>query len=135
MIAVAASAWFIVAMRMLFVGVKVPDDVRDALAEQRRRDQWKAYFLVPVLMAILLGVNLLRPDPASEILFLYSLTFAVIPVAFFPVRGRIFKDDAARQQNPGVEIKPDRFAMVWVICALCLVTLIAVVALSLRHPG
>ncbi|MFF6874052.1 hypothetical protein ACFY9S_01690 [Streptomyces sp. NPDC012474] len=77
----------------------------------------------------LLATNLLRPEPAPEILFLYSVAFASIPIALFPVRARILRAYVAQQQNPDIKMKPDRLAMVWIVGFLCTVLLVAVLAL------
>ena len=133
-ISVAASVFFIGAMLLMHVGLKLPDDTRAALAEHRRRNRWKIYFLAPVMLAIELATNLLDADRASDVLFLYSVALAALPVALFPVRGRMFRDYVAMQRNPGVKIKLDRLMMAWVCGVLFVAVVASVLALTVPSP-
>src|ERR671923_79017 len=94
--------------------MRLPDELRRTIEQRSKRGKWMFYFLIPVLLAAVLGTNLLRPEPAPAILFLYSVVLASIPVALFPVRGRMLKDYITQQQNPDIKIKPDRLTMTWI---------------------
>ncbi len=135
MIAVAATAFFMVSMPALGKGMKLPDEVRSTLEQQKRRGKWAFYLLTPVAAAAVLATNLLRPEPAPAILFMYSVVLASIPIALFPVRARMVKDYIAQQQNPDIKIKPDRLTMAWVVGFLSTVLLGAVLALMATPYG
>ena len=132
LIALAATMVFMLGMGALPLGLDLPADVRRTL-ERRLR---VFYFLTPVVACAVIAVNLLRPEPTSEILFLYSVAFAAIPVALFPVRARIVRDFAAqRQKAPAPDIKPDRLAMTWIVAVLTTVLIAATVALLATGHG
>jgi hypothetical protein len=130
LIAVAATAFFVVSLRALFKAttLMLPDELRRALLRQQERRWWVWYLIVLLQAAILLGGNLLPPEPLSELMFLYVVSFTSIPIALFPVRRRIVKDYIAQQENPDIVIKPDRIAMVWIVGFLSTVVLVAVLA-------
>jgi hypothetical protein len=134
-IAVAATGFFMLGIRGLPVGIKLPDDVHDATEADLDRGWWKLYVLTPAFAAVVLVVSRLRPGPAPVILFLYSAMFVAIPVALFPVRGRILRDYVLQRRNPGVPIRPDRLAMAWIIGVLSVACLAAVAALMTTPYG
>lgn len=132
LIALAATMVFMLGMGALPLGLDLPGDLRTKL-ERRLR---VFYFLTPVVACAVIAVNLLRPEPTSEILFLYSVAFAAIPVSLFPVRARIVRDYVAqRQKAPAAEIKPDRLALFWIIGFLMTVIVVATVALMATGHG
>ncbi|WP_410534762.1 hypothetical protein [Streptomyces sp. KL2] len=129
LIALAATAFFMIGMRALIHGMRLPDEPRSAWERQSRRRRQAFYLVTPVFAAAVLAVNLLRPGPAPELLFLYSVAFVSVPVALFPVRARVLRDYIAQQQNPGATAGPDRLTMAWITGFLCTVILVAVFAL------
>ena len=135
LIAVTATAFFMIGIRALPVGMRLPDELRRTIEQRSKRGKWMFYFLIPVLLAAVLGTNLLRPEPAPAILFLYSVVLASIPVALFPVRGRMLKDYITQQQNPDIKIKPDRLTMTWIAGFMSTVMLVAVLALMTTEYG
>ncbi|MFI7499130.1 hypothetical protein ACIBVL_11570 [Streptomyces sp. NPDC049687] len=134
LIAVAATVFFMISMPALAKGMKLPDEMRSTL-ERNRTGRWAFYLLTPVAATAVLATNLLRPEPAPAILFLYSVAFASIPIALFPVRARMLKDYIAQQQNPDIKIKLDRLTMAWVAGFLSTVLLVAVLALMATSYG
>ncbi|MBO2460173.1 hypothetical protein [Actinomadura violacea] len=128
-IAVAATAFFLLTMRALPFGLKIPADVRAEWAEQGRRRKWAFYLLTPLFAAGVLSMNLLRSGPASPVLFLYSVAFAAIPLAVFPVRGRMLRAYLAQRGAPDVPEKTDWPAVAWIVAVLSVVLLGAVIAL------
>ncbi|MEW2316072.1 hypothetical protein [Streptomyces bauhiniae] len=135
LIAVAATAFFMISMPALGKGVKIPDEARSVWEEQNRRAKRACYLLTPLLATALLATNLLRPEPTPALLFMYSVAFVSIPVALFPVRARMVKDYIAQQQNPDIKIKPDRLTMAWVGGFISTVLLVAVLALMATPYG
>lgn len=135
LIAVAATVFFMAGVLALPIGLKVPDELRSTMDQQWRRGRRAFYVLTPVILSVVLAVNLLRPEPAPTILFLYSVTIASIPVALFPIRGRMVKDYIARQQNPGIMVKPDRLATAWIVGFLLAVCLAAALVLTATSYG
>ncbi|MEU9921256.1 hypothetical protein AB0H51_08095 [Streptomyces griseoluteus] len=135
LIAVAATAFFMISMPALGKGIKLPDEVRSTWEEQNRRGKWAFYLLTPMVATAVLATNLLRPEPAPAILFMYSVVFASIPIALFPVRARMLKDYMAQQQNPDIKIKPDRLTTAWVAGFISTVLLVAVLALMATPYG
>ncbi|KUJ64899.1 hypothetical protein ACZ90_54100 [Streptomyces albus subsp. albus] len=135
LIAVLATVFFVIGMRAMSLGMELPEDGRGTL-ELRNKQARRAFtLLTPVVAAAVLGTSLLRPGPASPILFLYSVAFTAIPVALFPVRGRLVKSYVAQQQDPGSEIKPDRLATAWICAVLSAAILAAVLALMTTRQG
>lgn len=128
-IAAAATVFFMIGMRAISVGVKLPDELRSALGEHNRRANRVFYFVAPVFAVALLAVKLQRPEPASLILFLYSVAFVAIPIAILPVRARILKATLAQQQNTITKSNPDHLVTAWIVGFLCTVMLVAVFAL------
>ncbi|GAA2398253.1 hypothetical protein GCM10010191_01200 [Actinomadura vinacea] len=131
LIALAATMFFMLGMGALPLGIDLPDDLRDTL-ERRLR---VFYFMAPVLACAVLAVNLLRPNPSSEILFLYSVAFAAIPVALFPVRARLFRAYVAQHQNPDARVELDRLALFWIVGSLTTVIVVATIALMAAKYG
>ncbi|TDD93025.1 hypothetical protein [Actinomadura rubrisoli] len=135
LIAAAATLVFMVGMRALSSGMKLPDDLRDTMKQQGKGGRWAFYLLTPAFAGAVLATSLLRPEPASPILFLYSVAFASIPAACLPVRGRMLKTYIVQQRNPGTKVKPDRLAMAWIGGSLSVVCLAAVLALTTTGHG
>jgi hypothetical protein len=129
LIALAATAFFMIGVRALVHGMRLPGEPRSAWERQSRRRRQAFYLVTPVFAAAVLAINLLRPEPAPELLFLYSVAFASVPIALFPVRGRVLRDYIAQQRNPGTTVRPDRLAVAWITGFLCTVLLVAVFAL------
>jgi hypothetical protein len=127
-IAVVATGFFMIAVPALATGMKYQDDPRRTPEQQTRQRKWMFYLGGPVLFAALLGANLLRPGPASPVLFMYSVVIISIPIAIAPVRGRLIKQSIAQQQNPGTKVKLDRLTSVWIYGFLSVVLLGVVVA-------
>ncbi|GAA0259989.1 hypothetical protein GCM10009527_064910 [Actinomadura nitritigenes] len=134
-IAIAATAFFMLGIRALPVGLDVPDDARGERAEPNGRGKWAFYLLTPLFAAIVLGTSLLRPGASSPILFLYSVAFASIPIAVLPVRGRLLGAYLAQREHPGAEEKPDRPAVVWIVAVVSVALLAAVIALMSSPYG
>jgi hypothetical protein len=137
LIAIAATVFFTVGMRVFFGAMKPPagaclaDELRNTLERQTRKSIQLLYAVAPVgAAAILVSRLLTEPEPAAEILFLYSVAFVAIPVALFPIRGRLRDNYLAQQMKPGTEIKPDRFSLVWTCGFLITVGIAAAVVLS-----
>ncbi|WP_019635021.1 hypothetical protein [Actinomadura atramentaria] len=128
-VAVGATVFFVAGLRLLAVGVEFPPDVRAEMKQQRSKGRVLLYGMTPVLCAAILGVNLLRPERTAEILFLYSVVFVAIPLALYPVRGRMVRDYLARRENPDAEVKTDVVSTVWIVTFLCVVLFGAVIAL------
>lgn len=129
LIAITATALFVVGMHVFLTGMKVPEEARELVERQTRQGKAAFYVLTPLPAAVLLGLNLLRPEPTAEILFLYSVAFVSIPLALFPVRGRMLRLYVAQLQNPGAPAKSDRLATAWIVGVLMVVIVVAVVAL------
>ncbi|MFC7261199.1 hypothetical protein [Streptomyces lutosisoli] len=134
-IAVVATGFFMIAVPALATGMKYQDDPRRTPEQQTRQRKWMFYLGGPVLFAALLGANLLRPGPASPILFMYSVVIISIPIAIAPVRGRLIKLSLAQQQNPGTKVKLDRLTAVWIYGFLSVVMLGVVVAVMAATYG
>ncbi|GAA2069059.1 hypothetical protein GCM10009801_18110 [Streptomyces albiaxialis] len=130
-VAGVVSVGFVATLRVIARGVSPGGDVRPD--REKRRARWRAYAVVLLLLALLLGANLLRPEPASAILFLYSAMFLAIPMALLPVRGRIVRAVLAQRRNPHAPAKPDRFMTVW-ICAVLSCAVIGAVAALMTTP-
>ncbi|WP_327429135.1 hypothetical protein [Streptomyces sp. NBC_01236] len=135
MIAVVATGFFMIAVPALAGGMKYQDDPRRTPEQQARQRKWMFYLGGPVLFAALLGANLLRPGPASPILFMYSVVIVSVPIAIAPVRGRLIKQSLAQQQNPGTKVKLDRLTAVWIYGFLSVVMLGVVVAVMAATYG
>ncbi|GAU70637.1 glycosyltransferase [Streptomyces sp. NBRC 110611] len=135
LIAVATTVLFVIGMRMLGTGMKLPEELQNTVKRPSKRAKWTAYLLTPVGLGAILATNLIRPEPTPSILFLYSVACVSVPVALLPVRGRMLKDYIAQQQNPDVKIKPDRLTVAWVVCSLSTVILVAVLALMMTPYG
>jgi hypothetical protein len=123
LIAVAATAFFMIAVPALAAGMKYQADPRRTPEQQENQRKRWFYLGGPVLFAALLGANLLRPGPASPILFMYSAVITSIPIAIAPVRGRLIKQSIAQQHNPGTKMKLDRLTAAWIYSFLSVVIL------------
>ncbi|MFC6880202.1 MULTISPECIES: hypothetical protein [Actinomadura] len=133
-IAIAVSVLFVLSLRALIVKPEeYPDDLRREMEERQGQGKWVLYLVVPAALALLLGTNLLRPEPASAILFLYSAVMAAIPVAILPVRGRMLRSYIAQRQNPDAKVQADRLATAW-ICAVLIVVVVAAVLALMSTP-
>ncbi|MGK5447715.1 hypothetical protein [Streptomyces radiopugnans] len=119
LIALAATAFFMIGVRALVHGMRLPGEPRSAWERQSRRRRQAFYLVTPVFAAAVLAINLLRPEPAPELLFLYSVAFASVPIALFPVHARVLRDYIAQQRNPGTTVRPDRLAVAWITGFLC----------------
>lgn len=129
LIALAATAFFMFGVRTLVHGMRLPGASRSVWEQHSKRKRWAFYLLTPVFAAAVPAINLLRPEPASEPLFLYSVAFVSLPVALFPVRARVLRHYIAQQRNPDVRIEPDRLTLVWIVGFLSAVLLAAVLTL------
>ncbi|WP_132817560.1 hypothetical protein [Streptomyces hainanensis] len=130
-----ATGFFMIGVRALSFGLKLPDDVRARMPQQSRRQELAFYILTPVFAAAVLGVNLLRPEPTSAILFMYSAAMVAIPLGFLPVRGRMVRAYVAQQRSPDTPMKLDRPSMVWVVGFFSVVILAATLALMTTTYG
>ncbi|MGO4417653.1 hypothetical protein AB4Z54_02465 [Streptomyces sp. MCAF7] len=128
LITLGATVFFMISMPPILS--RLPDELRATIKRQHKRQRRVFYVVIPVFTAAVLGMNLLRPDPTSEILFLYSVALVSMPVALFPVRARIAEATVTQLQNPGVQIRPDRLVTAWVVGFLCTVIVAAAVALT-----
>ncbi|MFF2507830.1 hypothetical protein ACFVTY_31370 [Streptomyces sp. NPDC058067] len=135
LIAVAATAFFMIAVPALATGMKYADDPRRTTEQQAKQRKWLFYLGGPVLFAALLGAKLLRSGSASPILFMYSAVVASLPIAIAPVRGRLIKQSIAQQQNPDTKIKLDRVTAVWIYGFLSVVMLVVVAAVMATTYG
>ncbi|KJY40811.1 hypothetical protein VR41_14510 [Streptomyces sp. NRRL B-1568] len=135
MIAAAATGFFMIGLWALPVGMDLPEDLRTMIERKRRRPGPVFYVVIPVLAAIDLGVNLLRPEPAAPILFLYSVASVSVPVALFPIRGQMLKAYIAAKQNPDVPMELDRASKIWIYGFPSVVILVAVLALMTTPYG
>ncbi|MTE22591.1 hypothetical protein F0L17_26550 [Streptomyces sp. TRM43335] len=129
LIALAATAFFMLGVRALVDSMRLPGASRSAWKQQSRWKRRAFYVLTPVFAAVVLAINLLRSEPVPELLFLYSVAFVSLPIALFPVRARVLRHYIAQRQNSGVEIEPDRLTVVWIVGFLSAVLLTAVLAL------
>ncbi|WP_327576020.1 hypothetical protein [Streptomyces sp. NBC_00145] len=127
LIAVLATAFFMIAVPALATGMKYQADPRRTPEQQDKQRKRAFYIGGPVLFAALLGASLLRHGPASPILFMYSTVLIALPIAIAPVRGRLIKQSIAQQHDPGTKMKLDRLMAVWLYSSLSVV-LLAVVA-------
>ncbi|WP_432044383.1 hypothetical protein [Streptomyces asiaticus] len=133
LIAIAATAVFVIGMRAMTF--RVPEELRTTLEQLNGRQRRLPFFLAPILALAILATNLLRPEPASAILFLYSTAFGTIPIALFPVRIRLIKDSIARLQNPNAKIKSDRVVTVWLVGFMTVLAIVGVLALMATPYG
>ncbi|MGW5118240.1 hypothetical protein ACWEQ8_22820 [Streptomyces noursei] len=133
LIAVAATAFFLIGLFVLCAGMKLPEDLRDAVEQPSKRAKRTAALLPPVGCAAILLVNLLRPEPAPAILFLYSVACTAFPIALLPVRGRMLRHyvEQKRMNPDAADGMPDGLTVAWVTLVLCGMVLAAVVALMI----
>lgn len=131
LIAAAATMFFMAGLRYLATGVRVPDELHPLVQEQDRRLKATAYVIAPVFLAVILAINLLRPDPEEKILFLYSIAMTAVPIALWPVRGRLLRATLAQRRDPSAEAKPDRLLLTWIIGSLTVIMGVAAGALAL----
>ncbi|MFD0905867.1 hypothetical protein [Actinomadura sediminis] len=125
-----ATASFMVGMHVFVSGTEIPEEVRDRREGRAGPNMKLFHILTPLFAAVVLWLSLLRPDSTERILFLYSVAFVSIPVALFPVRGRMVRSYVAqRRANPGAEVRPDRLSIAWIVGFLLAVTMVAVAAL------
>ncbi|WP_433240851.1 hypothetical protein [Actinomadura nitritigenes] len=134
-IAIAATAFFMLGIRALPAGLDIPDDVRAEWAGRSGRGKRAFYVRTPLFAAVVLATSLLRPGPSSPLLFLFSVAFAAIPIAIFPVRGRMLRAYLAQRERPDSEKKPDRPAMAWIAAVVSVAILAAVLALMSSPYG
>ncbi|MBD2897795.1 hypothetical protein amrb99_67590 [Actinomadura sp. RB99] len=159
-IAIAATAFFMLGIRALPAGLDIPDDVRAEWAGRSGRGKRAFYVRTPLVAAGVLATSLLRPGPSSPMLFLFSVAFAAIPIAIFPVRGRMLRaylaqrerpdtgeqpdareqpatreKSGTREQQPNAKDKPDRLAVAWIVAVLSVAILAAVLALMSSPYG
>ncbi|MEV6673561.1 hypothetical protein [Streptomyces sp. NPDC051162] len=65
---------------------------------------------------------------AAETLFLYSSVLAIFVIAFAPVRKRIAADILEQEQNPGIKVQPNVFALWWIAMSMTIATLAVIAA-------
>ncbi|KOX14001.1 hypothetical protein [Nocardiopsis sp. NRRL B-16309] len=118
LIAAASTAVFMVGMRALVLGSASGDGVPGGWKEQSRRGMRLFYVATPVFAAIVLGASVLRPDPPSTILFLYSMSFVAVPAAFLPVRARMVRLHLAQQEDPDTAPRADWVVTAWLVLVL-----------------
>ncbi|MBE1534688.1 hypothetical protein [Actinomadura algeriensis] len=129
LIAITATAIFMVGMHVVLTGMNVSDDDTREAPARGAKSRKAFYALAPLLSAVVLGMNLLRPEPSAEILFLYSVAYVAIPVALLPIRGRLVRAYVAHRRDPGAAPEPDRLVTAWIIGFLTVVLIAATVAL------
>ncbi|MGG2460611.1 hypothetical protein ACO0M4_12470 [Streptomyces sp. RGM 3693] len=130
LIAVASTVFLMLGLWLVAIGTKLPEDLRSTGKQSPRRSKWAAALLAPVVFGAILGMNLLRPEPAPEILFLYSVVCTSMPIALVPVRGRMLREYVEqKRRNPDGEVQPDGLTMAWILSVLSVMCLAAVIAL------
>ena len=137
LIAIAVTAFFVIALRMLHDGFKKFAGQQHATGQQTRRAGRSLYVWTLVIVGVVVAATRMASESASTILFLYSVMFAAIPIALLPVRRRLFEASIAQRQSPGVEIKTDRLMMAWIIgflSTVCLAAALVMTALN-RTPN
>ncbi|MEU6745644.1 hypothetical protein ABZ914_05430 [Spirillospora sp. NPDC046719] len=146
-IAIAATAFLLLGIRALPAGLDVPDDVCAEWAAGSGPGKRAFYVVTPLLAAGVLATSLLRPGPSSPMLFLFSVAFAAIPIAIFPVRGRMLRaylaereqrdtsEQPGTREQPNAKDKPDRLAVAWIVAVLSVAILAAVLALMSSPYG
>lgn len=135
-IAAAATAIFAVGMRATAIKLMRigPAELLGPAARWSKGKQRALFYLLgPALCFSILGLNLLRPDPPSTILFLYSAVIVSVPAAFYPVCGRFARQVVAQQQKPGTKVKIDWATKAWVYGILSTVCLLAALAAMAGH--
>ncbi|MDT0343651.1 hypothetical protein RM590_13670 [Streptomyces sp. DSM 44938] len=135
LIAVAATAFFMVTMRAMIKELKAAGEQRRTPVQQTEQGGRTSYAVALVLAAVVLLATRLGSEPASVFLFLYSVAFAAIPIALYPVRGRLIEASIAQRQNPDLKIKTDRLMTAWIIGFLSLVCLGATLVLMGTEYG
>ncbi|MGW5115031.1 hypothetical protein ACWEQ8_06195 [Streptomyces noursei] len=131
LIAMAATAFFLAGMWMLARSMKLPEDLRATEDQPSKATKRAAALLTPVCLGAVLGVNLLRPEPAPAILFLYSVALISLPVAVVPVRGRLLKHYIAQKRNdPRATMHYDGLSLAWMISVLSVACLGSAIALT-----
>ncbi|GAB2481124.1 hypothetical protein [Nocardiopsis aegyptia] len=118
LIAAVSTVVFMIGMRALIIGATSGDGVPGDWKEQSRRGIRLFYVATPVFAAIVLGASVLRPEPPSTILFLYSMSFVAIPAALLPVRGRMVRLHLAQQADPDVAPRSDWLVTTWLVLVL-----------------
>ncbi|MEU6962271.1 hypothetical protein [Streptomyces chrestomyceticus] len=135
LIAVAASLLFVVGMRPLAFK-KDPSETQEQFEQRKRRNTWLFPVGAPLALAAILATNLLRPEAAPPILFLYSVALVAVLAAVLPVLPRIYRQHEDRQRHePGAKAKADTFTMVWITAVLCTAVVGAVLALMATPFG
>ncbi|MEV5827492.1 hypothetical protein AB0L25_18150 [Spirillospora sp. NPDC052242] len=135
LIAIVATASFMVGMHVFVTGMRMPEEARERLERETRPSMKLFHILTPLFAAVVLWVSLLRPDSGDRILFLYSVAFVSIPVALLPVRGRLARAYAAQRRDPGAQANPDVLATAWIVGSLLVVIVVAVTALMVNDYG
>ncbi|RKS06994.1 hypothetical protein DFP74_2644 [Nocardiopsis sp. Huas11] len=135
LIAAVATVVFMVGMRALVIGATSGDGVPGTWKEQGRQGMRAFYVVTPAFAAIVLGASVLRSDPPSTILFLYSTSFVAIPVALLPVRGRMVRLHIARQEDPDVAPRSDWVVTLWLVFVLGTACLGSTAALLVSMRG
>ncbi|WP_017595750.1 hypothetical protein [Nocardiopsis potens] len=135
LIALAATAVFLLGMRALIIGAVSADGIPPEIQERSRRTMRRLYTATPVVALIAVGVRMLRPEEPSTVLFLYSVAFTAIPLVLLPVRGRLSRAYLARLRNPGAAPEPDRVVTVWLIASLMAVCLAATAGVMAAKYG
>ncbi|WP_059013311.1 hypothetical protein [Streptomyces specialis] len=135
LIALVATVLFMALMGELVGGMRFPHESPAERMARARKSRRGIYLMTPLVGGLALALAMVRPVARAEILFLYSAMFAAIPLALYPVRGRMVKSVIAQRRNPGTEIKPDLFTKVWVIGVLSVALLGCVVALMATGRG
>ncbi|MFI1205649.1 hypothetical protein ACH4VR_40565 [Streptomyces sp. NPDC020883] len=135
LIAVAATAIFMIGIGRLSAGMKIPDELRSVVKLPSVRAKRVFYALAPVGLGVVLAINLIRSEPAPAVLFLYSVACISVPLAVVPVRGRLLKQYIAHQLNPGAGVKTDLLMTTWIVASLSAVMLVAFLALATTPYG
>ncbi|MGW1513543.1 hypothetical protein [Streptomyces sp. NPDC002394] len=98
---------------------EVPQEVRAAFEQNRKIGTWRGFVGISVLLYALAALTaLLRPEPTSVILFVYSVVAGSMPMALLPFRRRMHRHYFAQLRTPGSKITMDRLAAVWLYSVL-----------------
>ncbi|GAB2922884.1 hypothetical protein [Streptomyces mayteni] len=116
LIAVVATAFFMLIMR---------DLLRDVKTARRSRP---APYVVPAVLGGLVIVAIQSaPQPASVLLFLYSVAFFSVPVALLPIRKRL-----TEATNAGAA-RPDGLVTAWLVGFLSVVCVASTIVLMTQE--
>ncbi|WP_432155884.1 hypothetical protein [Streptomyces sp. bgisy153] len=128
LITLGAMAVFMIAMPPILGSF--PVERRGALEEWHRRRTRRFRRWAPVVIGAVLGASLLGPVAGPSVLFLCGVVLVSLPVALFPVRGRVAEATVAQLRDPGARARPDRLLTAWICGFLSTVLVVAVVLLT-----